>query len=92
MQEINVRPASARNGAVGADERDSKNGIFIRQVVTADVIAIRRVEIEVKGSCIEFMRRFLSLWKIKFSQGSVLSAIKIAALRNDVVTPAIYVG
>jgi hypothetical protein len=91
MHEIDVRPTSARNRAVGADEHDSENEILIRHIVTADIIAVRGVERERKGSRKEVVQRFLPLWKIKFRQGADLSAIKIEVLRNYVVTPAIYV-
>jgi hypothetical protein len=61
-------------------------------IITADIFTVRAVETEAKWSCMEFIQRFLPLRKNKFSQGSYLSAIKIVALRNDVNTPAIYVG
>jgi hypothetical protein len=92
MHEIDVRSTPARNGAVDAYECDSEAEILFHDIVTADIFTVSGVESEDKGPDKEVMQWFLPLWKIKFSQGCRLSAIKIVALRNDVVTPAIYVG
>jgi hypothetical protein len=69
INNINVPSASARNGAVEAEERDSDAEIHVHDTVTADILTLRGVESEGKGPHKEVMQRFHPLWKIKFSQG-----------------------
>jgi hypothetical protein len=92
MHKFNVQSASARNGAFDADERDSDAEILVHDIITAGILTVRGVESEGQGPRKEVMQRFFPLLKNKLGRGSDLSAIKIFALRNDVITPATYVG
>jgi hypothetical protein len=71
MHKINVRSASARNGAVDADELDSHAEILVHDIVTADILTVRGVESEGKGPPKEVMQRFLPLEKINLTRGQI---------------------
>jgi hypothetical protein len=63
MHEIDFRSTSARNGAINADERDSEAEIPTRDIVTADIFAVRGVESNGKGPEKD-VRRFLPFGKV----------------------------